>query len=131
MLSPLDCSHFAWGNCPVTYHGQYQGKEGKLTLVVEAMVDLSLYAWHAMFGFYGTLSDITIWDNSLLLQAMCNSSFEQIDFPFTIGGEQLLQLWLLAVGINPPLFRFVKPISVPNGTTEALFSLWQETKGKT
>jgi hypothetical protein len=43
MIGSLDCSHFVWGNCPVAHHGQFQGKEGKPTLVVEAMVDHTLY----------------------------------------------------------------------------------------
>jgi hypothetical protein len=80
MLGSLDCSHFVWGSCPVAYHGQYQGKEGKPTLVVEVMVDHTLYTWHAVFGYCGTLNDVTIWDNSLLLQAMCDGSFEEINF---------------------------------------------------
>jgi len=49
---------------------------------------------------------------------------------FTIGCEQFVQLWLLVDGIYPPLSRFVKPISGPIGDTEALFSLWQESKRK-
>jgi hypothetical protein len=130
MIGSLDCSHIVWGNCPVAHHGQYQGKEGKPTIVVEAMVDYTLYAWHAVFGYCGTLNDVTIWDNSLLLQAMCDGSFEDIDFPFNIGGEVFQQLWMLVDGIYPPLSRFVKPISVPLGETEALFSLWQESKRK-
>ncbi len=112
MIGSLDCSHIVWGNCPVAHHGQYQGKEGKPTIVVEAMVDYSLYAWHAVFGYCGTLNDITIWDNSLLLQAMCDGSFEDIDFPFNIGGEVFQQLLMLVDGIYPPLSRFVKPIAV-------------------
>jgi hypothetical protein len=123
MLGSLDCSHFVWGSCPVAYHGQYQGKEGKPTLVVEVMVDHTLYTWHAVFGYCGTLNDVTIWDNSLLLQAMCDGSFDKIDFPFTVGGKQFPKLFLLVDGIYPPLSRFVKHISVPIGDTEVLFSM--------
>jgi hypothetical protein len=130
MIGSLDCSHIVWGNCPIAHHGQYQGKEGKPTVVVEAMVDYSLYAWHAVFGYYGTLNDITIWDNSLLLQAMCDGSFEDIDFPFNIDGEVFQQLWMLVDGIYPPLSSFVKPISALLSETEALFSLWQDSKHK-
>jgi hypothetical protein len=61
---------------------------------------------------------------------MCDGSFEDIDSPFSIGGEVFQQLWMLADGIHPPLSRFVKLISVPLGETEALFSLWQESKCK-
>jgi hypothetical protein len=130
MLGSLDCSHVIWGNCPVAHHGQYVGKEGKPTLVVEAMADHSLYCWHAVFGYAGTLNDINIWDSSLLLQSFCDGSFEANDFPFTIGGEEFEKLWLLVDGIYPPIARFVKPISIPIGDVEALFSLWQESKRK-
>ncbi len=60
MVGSLDCSHLVWGNCPVAYHGHYKGKEGKSTLVVEAMADLSLYVWHVVFGYCGTLNNFTI-----------------------------------------------------------------------
>jgi len=33
-------------------------------------------------------------------------------------------------GMYPPLSRFVKPVSVPIGDVEALFSMWQEAKRK-
>jgi hypothetical protein len=95
MIGSLDCSHFVWGNCPVAHHGQFQGKEGKPTLVVEAMADHTFYVWHAVFGYAGTLNDITIQDNSFLLHSICDGSFEKYDFPFTIGGEQFEQLWML------------------------------------
>jgi hypothetical protein len=130
MLGSLDCSHFVWGNCPVAHHGQYQGKEGKPTIVVEALADYNLYAWHAVFGYAGTLNDISIWDSSYLLQSLCDGSFSELDFPFTIGGESFDQLWMMVDGIYPPLARFVKPLTVPIGECEALFSMWQESKRK-
>jgi hypothetical protein len=130
MIGSLDCSHFVWGNCPVAYHGQFQGKEGKPTVVVEAMADHTLYVWHAVFGYAGTLNDLTIWDNSFLLHSICDGSFEMLDFQFTIGGEEFDKLWMLVDGIYPQLSRFVKPISVPLGDIEALYSLWQEAKRK-
>jgi len=59
LLGSLDCSHFVWGNCPVAHHGQYQGKEGRPTIVVEALADYNLYVWHAVFGYSGTLAIAT------------------------------------------------------------------------
>ncbi len=111
MVGSLDCSHFVWENCPVAYHGHYQGKEGRPTLVVEAMADHSLYVWHAVFGYCGTLNDITIWENSMLLQSICDGSFAENDFHFSIGGEMFGMLWMLVDGIYPPLARFVKPLT--------------------
>jgi len=130
MIGSLDCSHFVWGNCPVAHHGQFQGKEGRPTIVVEAMADYNLYAWHAVFGYCRTLNDLSIWDSSYLLQSLCDGSFSKLDFPFTVGGERHEQLWMLVDGIYPSLARFVKPISVPVGKRETLFSSWQEAKRK-
>jgi len=131
LLGSLDCSHFVWSNCPVVHHGQFQGKEGKPTIVVEALADYNLYVWHAVFGYPGTLNDINIWDNSYLLQSLCNGSFGGLDFLFPIGGEMFHELWVLVDGIYPSLARFVKPISVPVGKCEELFAVWQESTRKT
>jgi hypothetical protein len=117
----LDCSHFVWGNCPVAHHGKFQGKEGKPTIVVEALADHNLFAWHAVLSYCGTLNDITIWDSSYLLQSLCYGSFSDLDFTFTIGGEVFEQLWMLVDGIYPSLARYVKPVSVLLGDSEALF----------
>jgi hypothetical protein len=62
--------------------------------------------------------------------AICDGSFEEMDFPFTITGEHFDQLYMLVDGIYPPMSRFVTPLSVPIGDSEALFSLWQESKRK-
>jgi hypothetical protein len=130
IIGSLDCSHFVWGNCAVAHHGQFQGKEGRPTIVVEALADYNLYAWHAVFGYSGTFNDISIWDSSYLLQSLCDGTFTGLDFPFTVGGEVFYQLWMLVDGIYPSLARFVKPISVPVGKRETLFSSWQESKRK-
>jgi len=105
-------------------------KEGRPTTVVEALAGYNLFAWHAVFGYSGTLNDIIIWDSSILLQSLCDGSFSELDFPFFIGGESFDQVWMLVDGICPALARFVKPLSVPIGDSEALFSLWQESKRK-
>jgi hypothetical protein len=68
---------------------------------------------------------------SYLLRSLCDGSFSELDFPFPIGGEIFHELWMLVDGIYPSLARFVKPISVPVGKREELFSLWQEAARKT
>jgi hypothetical protein len=73
-----------WKNRPTAHQGQFQGKEGQPTVVVEAMANYNLYFWHAIFGYAGTLNNITIWDNRFLLKFICEGSFEQMDFPFII-----------------------------------------------
>jgi hypothetical protein len=89
MIGSLDCLHIVWENYPIAHHDQYQGKEGRPMLVFEAMMDYTLYAWHALFGYYGTLNDIIFWDNNLFLQAII---------------EVFQQLWILVGEIYPPIF---------------------------
>jgi hypothetical protein len=64
MIGSLECSHISWGNCPISHQGQLKGKASEPTIGVEAMVDYNLYAWHAIFGYAGTLNALSIWDNS-------------------------------------------------------------------
>jgi hypothetical protein len=78
MIGSLDCSHFVWANCPVAFHGQFQGKEEKRTIVMEAVCDYNRFAWHTVFGYSGVLNDINIWDASLLHKAFCDESFSQM-----------------------------------------------------
>ena len=112
----------------MAHHGQFQGKEGKPTIVVETLADHNLYAWHAVFGYCGTLNDLSIWDSSYLLQSLCDGSFSDLDFPFKIGGELFEELWMLVDGVYPSVERFVMPISVLVGECVALFAMWQELK---
>jgi hypothetical protein len=84
MIGSLDYSHFVLGNCPVAHHGQFQGKEGKPTIVMEAMCDYNLFAWHTVFGYSGVLNDINIWDSSLFHKAFCDGSFLCAIFPLKL-----------------------------------------------
>ena len=47
----------------------------------------------------------------MLLQSICDGSFAENDFHFSIGGEMFGMLWMLVDGIYPPLARFVKPLT--------------------
>jgi hypothetical protein len=46
----------------------------------------------------------------------------ELDLMFSIGGKVFDWLWMLVDGIYQALAGFVKPISVPIGRHEALFS---------
>ena len=37
MIGSIDCMHWPWDKCPNAYKGQYQGKEGVPTIVLEAV----------------------------------------------------------------------------------------------
>lgn len=67
MLWSIDCCHLAWKNCPKAWAGQYQGKEGRPTVILEAIADTYGRIWHCFFGMPGANNDINVLDNSPLL----------------------------------------------------------------
>jgi Plant transposon protein len=126
-LGAIDCMHVIWKNCPTAWQGQYEGKEGSSTIILEAVADYSTWIWHNRFGFPGTMNDVNVWDQSSLLRAFVDGTFTKlIDFPFRIGNKTFNRLWVLADGIYPELSRFVKTISVPLSKLHRQYSAWQE-----
>ena len=37
MWGSIDCMHWKWDKCPKALHGMYKGKEGKPTVILEAV----------------------------------------------------------------------------------------------
>jgi Plant transposon protein len=60
MVGLLDCSHMYWNNCPKAWQGSSQGKEGKPTVVLEALCNYHMFFWHASYGYAGYVNDIYI-----------------------------------------------------------------------
>jgi Plant transposon protein len=51
MIGSLDCMHAYWKNCPMAYRLVYTGKEGKASLVLEAVADHNLFFGTQRVGF--------------------------------------------------------------------------------
>ncbi|XP_075481327.1 uncharacterized protein LOC142522042 [Primulina tabacum] len=66
MLGSLDCMHWRWKNCPTAWAGQYAGRSGSPTIILEAVADYDLWIWHAYFGMPGTNNDINVLESSSL-----------------------------------------------------------------
>ncbi|XP_042449170.1 uncharacterized protein LOC122034109 [Zingiber officinale] len=43
MLGSLDCMHWKWKNCPTAWAGQYSGRSGKPTIILEVVADYDLW----------------------------------------------------------------------------------------
>ena len=131
MIGSLDCMHVFWRCCPVAWQGAFQGKSGSPSIVLEAVIDYSLWIWHAAFCFPGSLNDINIWEQSPLLAMFTDGTFARdIDFEFEIDDTTFNKLWVLVDGIYPELARFVKTISVPLSKAHKRFAKWQESTRK-
>ncbi|XP_020272614.1 uncharacterized protein LOC109847785 [Asparagus officinalis] len=50
----------------IAWSGQYTGRSGSLTIILEAVADYDLWIWHAYFGMPGTNNDINVLESSNL-----------------------------------------------------------------
>jgi len=135
MFGSLDCMHTVWKNCPMAWHGSYQGKEKVPTLVLEAVCDYNLWFWHAFYGSAGSFNDINILRLSNLMASFLDGSFVALETkagvtPYSIGEEEFNQLFLLVDGIYPNYSRFVKGIKDPLSEEEKEYTKWQEATRK-
>ncbi|XP_051179362.1 protein ALP1-like isoform X1 [Lolium perenne] len=67
MLGSLDCMHWRWEKCPMSWRGQFtSGYKGAPTLILEAVASQDLWIWHAFFGLAGSNNDINVLNQSKL-----------------------------------------------------------------
>lgn len=66
MLGSLDCMHWAWKNCPTSWAGQYSGRGGSPSIILEAVASYDTWIWHAYFGLPGSNNDIDVLHSSNL-----------------------------------------------------------------
>jgi len=127
----IDCMHTTWKNCPKGWQGSYKGKEGRPSIVLEAVCDYNLWFWNAFYGCPGTFNDINILRMSNLVTAFTNGSFQILEeaagvVPYSIGNSTFSEMYLLSDGIYPKYSRFVKTIPDPHTVPQKMFAQWQE-----
>ena len=60
MLGSIDCMHWTWKNCPKAWHGQYCGRGGDATIMLETVASEDLWIWYCFFGLPDTMNDINV-----------------------------------------------------------------------
>jgi hypothetical protein len=130
MFGSLDCMHTYWKNCPKAWQGSFSGKEKQPTIILESISDYYTWFWHASYGYdAGTLNDLNVLNLSPFLDALRSGKFAQIErlvFPYEIGLEEFMFLYILVDGIYPKYSRFVKGMKEPITRKETIMTSWQE-----
>jgi hypothetical protein len=113
MAGSLDCIHVGWHLCSVALPGQFEGKEQKPTLILEAVADNDLWLWHSCFNHPGSFNDINVWDKSPLLQEFLDGTFsEDVYFEFEINGTVSLTVKFLLLAFGSLLMVFIQILPV-------------------
>jgi len=96
----VDCSHWVWKMCPVAFHGQYQGKSKKRSIVMETVADKDLYLWHFYIGLPGTINQLNTMAFSPFFNSITFGSFLP-PIPYTVNGVERTLPYVLCDGIYP------------------------------
>jgi hypothetical protein len=59
-LHPSIACIIKWKICPIAWQGQFENKDMCKSIILEAIVDQSLWTWHAFFGLPGGNNDIYV-----------------------------------------------------------------------
>ena len=70
MIGSIDCMHWEWKKCPIGWAGQYAGRSGKPTIILEAVASYDLWIWHAFFGTPGSCNDIDVLHRSFVFSEL-------------------------------------------------------------
>ncbi|XP_018479657.2 uncharacterized protein LOC108850663 [Raphanus sativus] len=113
MLGSLDCMHWKWKNCPTAWAGQYSGRSGSPTIILEAVADYDLWIWHAYFGMPSSNNDINVLESSYLFSNLAQGIAPPAHY--IIQGNEYNMGYYLADGIYPKWSTIVQTIHEPRG----------------
>ncbi|KAG1520947.1 hypothetical protein G6F52_007186 [Rhizopus delemar] len=128
MIGSIDCTHWVWKNCPTAWHGQYIGKDGSPTIILEAVASYNLWIWHAFFGSPGSLNDLNVLDRSPVFNKVAQGKSPKANF--VVNGHNYDYGYYLADGIYPKYAAFVKTIPCPITPKAKIFAQKQEEARK-
>jgi hypothetical protein len=128
MFASINCMHYQWKNCVVAWQGQFQDKDGCRNIILEAIINQSLWIWHAFFGLSGCNNDINVLNRSPLITNMLSCEFMGLNF--SMNGFLYLRYYLLANGIYLKWSCFMQMIHESQSEKRFHFAMVQESKCK-
>ena len=117
MSGSLDCMHRKWKNCP-TWRGQYAGRSGSPTIILEVIADYDLWIWHAYFGMPKYNNDINVLEASHLFANLAEGTVPSTNY--VINGKHYNMGYYLADSIYPKWSTLVQTIHDPRGPKEQI-----------
>lgn len=128
MLGSIDCMHWEWKNCPVGWQGQFQGRSGTPSIILEAVASYDTHIWHAFFGMSGANNDINVLNKSPLFDDVCEGRRPRV--PFVVNNNPYSLGYYLTDGIYPRWAAFMPAYTHPNEAPMKTFTKWQESYRK-
>ncbi|XP_047949186.1 uncharacterized protein LOC125195022 [Salvia hispanica] len=128
MVGSIDCMHWEWKNCPTAWAGQYAGRSGNPTIILEAVASQDLWIWHAFFGTPGSRNDINVLDQSPVFDDILEGRAPKVNY--IVNGHEKNMGYYLTDGIYPQWAAFVKSIPGPQTMRHKLFARHQESARK-
>ena len=128
MFGSLDCMHWEWKNCPIAWQGDFGDRDGKKSIILEAVATKDLHIWHVFFGLSGSNNDLNVLQRSPLVNNMLH--FEACNDTFQINGCEYNHYYLLTDGIYPKWSGFVQSIHLLSYAKSAYFASQQEAVRK-
>ncbi|XP_021840793.2 protein ALP1-like [Spinacia oleracea] len=120
MIGSIDCMHWEWKNCPNAWKGQYAGRSGKASLILEAVADQDLWIWHAFFGIPGSCNDLNVLYRSPVFDDVLQGKAPPINF--RVNGHEYNLGYYLTDGIYPNWATFIQGFTLPQLKKHKLFA---------
>ena len=119
MFASLDYMHYQWENCPVTWQGDFGDRDGKNSIILEAIADQSLHIWHIFFEISSSNNDVYVLNRSPLIHNVLTS--EASAMTLEVNDQEYKRYYLLADGIYPQWSCFVQSIHMPGNEKKRHF----------
>jgi hypothetical protein len=97
MFVSIDYRHWSWKKCLLAWQGQFQDKDKTRNIILEVIVNQSLWIWHTFFGLLRENNDVNVVHRSPFVAKLLRG--EKSDF--MVNGTFYQCYYLLVDGIYP------------------------------